>query len=156
MQLSTILSLDCTKSAVLCTSKKRVLELISELAAQKLDQNPQKLFEALLGREKMGSTGIGNGVAIPHGRINGINQAIAVFIRCSEPIPFEAVDNQQVDLVFALFVPEELCKAHLSTLSYIAEKLSDKQRCRQLRNATSDAEFYEIVTTELKDSSNAT
>ncbi|MCL4133125.1 UNVERIFIED_CONTAM: hypothetical protein GTU68_010869 [Idotea baltica] len=67
MQLSTILSLDCTKSAVQCTSKKRALELISEIAAPHLGQNPQELFESLLNREKMGSTGIGNGIVFPTG-----------------------------------------------------------------------------------------
>lgn len=146
MQLSTILSLDCTKSAVQCTSKKRALELISEIAAPKMGQNPQELFESLLSREKMGSTGIGNGIAIPHGRIFNCDDALAVLIQCQEPIEFDAIDNRPIDILFALFVPDEQCKLHLQTLSSVAEKLNDKQVLRQLRHAESDDELYQIIT----------
>ncbi|WP_394211676.1 PTS IIA-like nitrogen regulatory protein PtsN [Enterovibrio calviensis] len=146
MELKDVLKLDCTKSAVLCSSKKRALEMISELAAIELDQNPQKLFECMLGREKMGSTGIGNGIAIPHGRIFNSDHAVGVFIQCAEPIEFDAIDNQPVDLLFALLVPDDQCKEHLKTLSLIAQKLGDKQICRQLRHANSDQELYDIIT----------
>ncbi|WP_407331494.1 PTS IIA-like nitrogen regulatory protein PtsN [Enterovibrio sp. 27052020O] len=146
MELKDVLKLDCTKSAVLCSSKKRALEIISELAAIELDQNPQKLFECMLGREKMGSTGIGNGIAIPHGRIFNSEHAVGVLIQCSEPIEFDAIDNQPVDLLFALLVPDEQCKEHLKTLSLIAKKLGDRQVCRQLRQASSDQELYDIIT----------
>jgi len=146
MQLSTILSLDCTKSAVQCTSKKRALELISEIAAPQIGQNPQELFESLLNREKMGSTGIGNGIAIPHGRMFNCNNAVAVLIQCQEPIEFDAIDNRPVDILFALLVPDEQCKLHLKTLSSVAEKLNDKQVLRQLRHAENDDELYQIIT----------
>ncbi|WP_318472799.1 PTS IIA-like nitrogen regulatory protein PtsN [Photobacterium leiognathi] len=148
MQLSHVLSLDCTKSAVPCSSKKRALELISEIAAVHLDQNPQPLFECMLNREKMGTTGIGNGIAIPHGRISNSDQAIAVLVQCQEPIDFDAIDNQPVDLLFALFVPEDQCKEHLKTLASMAEKLGNKQVCKQLRNAKNDQELYQILTDE--------
>ena len=144
MQLSTILSLDCTRSAVLCSSKKRVLEVVSELAAKRLEQNPQKLFEALLNREKMGSTGIGHGIAIPHGRIQGSNHAVGVLLHCTKPIDYNAVDNRAVDLIFALLVPENLCKTHLSTLAHIAEKFSNKALCREMRHITSDESLYQL------------
>jgi PTS system nitrogen regulatory IIA component len=146
MQLSRVLSLDCTKSAVHCSSKKRALEIISEIAAEHLDQNPQPLFECMLNREKMGSTGIGNGIAIPHGRINNSDEAIAVLIQCQDPIQFDAIDNQPVDLLFALLVPDAQCQEHLKTLSCMAEKLSNKQICKQLRTAKSDEELYQILT----------
>ncbi|USH02784.1 PTS IIA-like nitrogen regulatory protein PtsN [Grimontia kaedaensis] len=146
MELKDVLKLDCTKSAVLCSSKKRALEVISELAASQLDQNPQKLFECMLGREKMGSTGIGNGIAIPHGRIFNSDHAVGVLVQCAEPIEFDAIDNQPVDLLFALLVPDDQCKEHLKTLSLIAQKLGDKKVCRQLRNASSDQELYDIIT----------
>ncbi len=146
MQLSDVLKPDCTKSAVQCSSKKRALEIISEVAAQTLDQSPKKLFESLLSREKVGSTGIGNGIAIPHGRSSQIDKAVAVLIQCAEPIQFDAIDNQPVDLLFALLVPDEQCKEHLKTLSLMAEKLSDKQVLKRLRNAGSDQELFEIMT----------
>lgn len=145
MEVADILSRDCTRSVVPCTSKKRALEIISELAAQHLKVSSQQLFDCLLAREKMGSTGIGNGIAIPHGRISDENRATAVLLTFAEPVEFDAIDNQPVGLVFALFVPEQECKQHLKTLSLIAEKLSDKQICKQLRQASSDDELYQIM-----------
>ncbi|UJF19581.1 PTS IIA-like nitrogen regulatory protein PtsN [Vibrio sp. SS-MA-C1-2] len=146
MNLNSILSLDCTKSAVQCSSKKRALEIISELAAKKLEQNPQKLFDSMLSREKMGNTGIGKGIAMPLGRIHHSDHAIAILLQCETPIEFDAVDNRPVDLLFALFVPEQQCKDYLVTLSDIADKLTDKNLYRQLRYAKSDQELYQIIT----------
>lgn len=145
MQLSEVLSLDCTKSAVQCSSKKRALEIISEIAALHTGQNATELFECMLSREKMGSTGIGNGIAIPHARMSDSEKAVAVLLQCEEPIEFDAIDNRPVDLLFALLVPEDQCKEHLKTLACIAERLNDKQILKQLRHAESDQELYNIM-----------
>ncbi len=145
MQLNQVLSLDCTKSAVQCTSKKRALEIISEIAAQHGELNPTTLFECLLNREKVGSTGIGNGIAIPHGRMQDSEQAIAVLIQCEEPIEFDSIDNRPVDILFALLVPDEQCQLHLKTLAQMAERLNDKATLKQLRQASSDQELYDIM-----------
>lgn len=147
MQISEVLSLDCTKSAVQCTSKKRALELISNLVAEHTGQDSTELFECMLSREKMGSTGIGNGIAIPHARMYSSDEAVAVLLQCQEPIEFDAIDNRPVDLLFALLVPDEQCKLHLKTLSTMAEKLNDKAILKQLRNAQSDEELFQIMTT---------
>lgn len=146
MDLKEVLNLDCTKGAVPCSSKKRSLEIISEIAAPFLEESTQKLFECLLSREKMGSTGIGNGIAIPHGRVVNGDKAIAVLIQCEDAIAFDAIDNQPVDLLFALFVPENLCKQHLQTLAYIAQKMGEKQIGKRLRQAGSAQELYDIIT----------
>lgn len=145
MQLNTILSLNSTKSAVQCSSKKRALELISEIAAPHLKQNSQTLFESLLNREKLGSTGIGNGVAMPHGRIDDNEQAIAVLIQSQEPIEFDSVDNCPVNIILGLFVPNNQCKKYLELLSKLSEDLKDKHLLRQLRQAEDDQELYNIV-----------
>lgn len=145
MQLSEVLSLDCTKSAVQCSSKKRALEIISEIAALHTGLNATELFECMLSREKMGSTGIGNGIAIPHARMTSSDEAVAVLLQCEEPIEFDSIDNRPVDLLFALLVPEEQCKQHLKTLSSMAERLNDKQTLKQLRGAKSDQELYNIM-----------
>ncbi|EHK7541586.1 PTS IIA-like nitrogen regulatory protein PtsN [Vibrio cholerae] len=145
MQLSEVLSLDCTKSAVQCSSKKRALEIISEIAALHTGQNATELFECMLSREKMGSTGIGNGIAIPHARMPDSENAVAVLLQCEEPIEFDSIDNRPVDLLFALLVPEDQCKEHLKTLACMAERLNDKQILKQLRNAASDQELYNIM-----------
>ena len=146
MQLREVLSLDCTKSAVQCTSKKRALEIISEIAAEHSGQSSTELFECMLSREKMGSTGIGNGIAIHHARMTASDNAIAVLLQCDTPIEFDAIDNRPVDLLFALLVPEDQCKEHLKTLSCMAERLNDKQVLKQLRSAQSDQELYDIMT----------
>jgi PTS system nitrogen regulatory IIA component len=146
MQISDVLTLDCTKSAVHCTSKKRALEIISQIAADHSGQDSTELFECMLNREKMGSTGIGNGIAIPHARMFTSEQAIAVLVQCKDPIEFDAIDNRPVDLLFALLVPDAQCKEHLKTLSCMAEKLSNKQILKQLRSAKSDQELFDIVT----------
>ncbi len=137
-----------TAHAVLSTApaKNAPWKLISQVAADKLGTNAQKLFECMLSREKLGTTGIGAGIAIPHGRTLDSQQAIGVLLQCSEPIEFDAVDKRPVDLLFALLVPDEQCKVHLKTLSIIAEKLNDKKLCRQLRSADSDQALYNIIT----------
>ncbi|BDM63159.1 PTS IIA-like nitrogen-regulatory protein PtsN [Shewanella sp. NFH-SH190041] len=145
MELSTILQPECTTCAT-PGSKKKVLELISDLvAAQYPTLSAQEVFESLLAREKMGSTGIGNGIAIPHGRLANIEQPIAVLVKCTEPIPFDAIDNQPVDILFALLVPEAQCQEHLATLSAMAEKLSDKQIVKQLRKTQDETELYQVI-----------
>ncbi|CAM4296589.1 PTS IIA-like nitrogen regulatory protein PtsN [Vibrio astriarenae] len=145
MQLSEVLTLDCTKSAVPCTSKKRALELISELVAEQTGISSTELFECMLSREKMGSTGIGNGIAIPHARMQSTDNAVAVLLQCQDPIEFDAIDNRPVDILFALLVPDAQCKEHLKTLSSMAERLNDKQVLKQLRNAQNDQELYDIM-----------
>lgn len=147
IQLSSVLSIDCTKVSVNCTSKKRVLEIISELGARQLNISSQIIFDALLTRERLGSTGIGNGIAIPHGKLEEDTfRAVAVFIRLIQPIAFDAIDNQPVDLLFALLVPMNQCKAHLHILSLVAEKFADKTICRRLRAAENDKALYKIIT----------
>ncbi|AWT19250.1 PTS IIA-like nitrogen regulatory protein PtsN [Klebsiella michiganensis] len=150
LQLSNVLNQECTRSQVHCQSKKRALEIISELAAKQLGLSSQIVFEAILTREKMGrmgSTGIGNGIAIPHGKLEEDTlRAVGVFVQLETPIAFDAIDNQPVDLLFALLVPADQTKTHLHTLSLVAKRLADKTICRRLRAAQSDEELYEIIT----------
>lgn len=143
LSIAELLSPDCTRSAVPCTSKKRALEIVSELAAPKLGLEAQVIFDSLQAREKMGTTGIGCAIAIPHGRIPDGYPALGVLMTLEQPVPFDAIDNQPVDLVFALLVPESECKTHLKTLSLVAEKFNDKNLCRQLRQAESDEALYQ-------------
>ncbi|QLE86954.1 MULTISPECIES: PTS IIA-like nitrogen regulatory protein PtsN [Shewanella] len=146
MELSTILRPECTTCAT-PGSKKKVLELISDLAAvQYPTLSSQEIFESLLAREKMGSTGIGNGIAIPHGRLSNIEYPVAVLVKCAEPIAFDSIDNQPVDILFALLVPSDQCEQHLSTLSCMAEKLNDKFILKQLRKSHDEAELYQVIT----------
>ncbi|PHR63400.1 MAG: PTS IIA-like nitrogen-regulatory protein PtsN [Idiomarina sp.] len=147
MDLSTLLSPDCTRCAVDGSSKKKVLELIGQMAAPRLSGTTSfDVFESLLNRERLGSTGIGMGVAIPHGRLASANKPVAILITLSSPIDFDAIDNQPVDIIFALLVPEDQHEQHLQTLASVAQRLNDKNCTRALRDAHSDQELYDLFT----------
>ncbi|MCF6434859.1 PTS IIA-like nitrogen regulatory protein PtsN [Pseudoalteromonas sp. MMG022] len=146
MKLSSLINKDCSKAAVLFNSKKRVLEYISELAHEQLPELSQHdILNALMSREKLGSTGIGKGIAIPHGRIEGIDEVTAMLLVNQQGIPFDAIDNRPVDIFLALIVPDGDNQQHLKTLAAIAEKLNNKEFCKQLRNAGNDEELYAII-----------
>ena len=119
MKLNEILTLDCTFCAVPVTSKKNILEQMSAIAAEKISEHSQfELLDSLMEREKMGSTGIGKGIAIPHGRLSKTEKVLAVIFTAQEPIAFDAIDNRDVDIFIALFVPENCCQEHLTTSKY--------------------------------------
>ena len=117
------------------TSKKRVFEKVGLLFENNLGIARSTVFEALFDREKLGSTGIGQGVAIPHGRIKGLKEAKGAFVRLSSPVPFESPDAKPVSLLFVLLVPEHATEQHLQILSELAELFSDR-RCREALTGT--------------------
>lgn len=148
MTLQDILTPDCTFCAVSGSSKKRILDEICTVAAKKLkSHDTYELIESLLNREKMGSTGIGNGIAIPHGRLSNTKKVIAILMTTEEPIDFDAIDNRPVDIFIALFVPEDSCQEHLTTLQSIAKIFSDKQICKQVRKCSSNQQLFELIQT---------
>ncbi|WP_372767281.1 PTS IIA-like nitrogen regulatory protein PtsN [Pseudoalteromonas sp.] len=149
MKLADIIAEDCAKTAVLFNSKKRLFEFISDLAHQQAPEiTAQEFLEALLQREKLGSTGIGKGLAIPHGRINGLQDTIGFLIVNQSPIPFDAIDDKDVDIFVVLLIPEQKCQHHLQTLATIADKLKDKHFCRQLRHAENNHQLYQVISSE--------
>jgi nitrogen PTS system EIIA component len=126
------------------TSKKRALELLGELVADATgDLDQRTVFDSLLGRERLGSTGLGHGVALPHGRLAASPQAIGAVIKLDRGIDFDAIDQQPVDLLFALIVPEHFTDEHLKILAYLAEMFSNQDFCQQLRSCRSDRELYD-------------
>jgi PTS system nitrogen regulatory IIA component len=147
MEIKDILHPDCTLCAVQGTSKKRVLELISQIANQYLiDIDQATILSSLTCREKMGSTGIGNGIALPHGRLHDLENVIAILVTSEKPIDYDAIDNTPVDIFFAILVPENKASEHLSTLSTIATKLNNKEILSRMRKATTDQELFEAIT----------
>ncbi|MDO6564067.1 PTS IIA-like nitrogen regulatory protein PtsN [Amphritea sp. 1_MG-2023] len=138
-------------SGVLCAleggSKKRILEIASQQISEHYPElEPELIFAGLLGRERLGSTGIGEGVAIPHCRLDECNKATALLIQLQEPIDFDAIDAQPVDLLFVLVVPSEACDQHLQTLSNLAELFSQASFRDQLRNAESVEALFAAAT----------
>jgi PTS system nitrogen regulatory IIA component len=146
MEIKDILHPDCTLCAVQGTSKKRVLELISQIANQYLmDIDQATILSSLTCREKMGSTGIGNGIALPHGRLQDLENVIAIVVTSEKPINYDAIDNVPVDIFFAILVPENKASEHLGTLSSIARKLNNKETLSRMRKAKSDKELFEAL-----------
>jgi PTS system nitrogen regulatory IIA component len=128
------------------TSKKRLLELLSGLLADGAGPEiERRVFDSLCAREKLGSTGLGHGVAIPHGRTGALPGAVGAFVRLSDPIDFSALDGQPVDLVFALAVPEHFTNQHLLLLSQLAEMFSDTAFCARMRAAPDSAALHALL-----------
>ena len=128
MNISDIISPDRVVCDIDASSKKRALEQLSDMIATDSTPSllPQDVVDSLIARERLGSTGIGYGVAIPHGRVKNTDHAIAAFARLHEGIDFDAADNQTVDLLFALLVPEDSTNEHLQLLAQLAEMFSDE------------------------------
>jgi PTS system nitrogen regulatory IIA component len=128
------------------TSKKRVLESASRLLADS-DNNlsPRAIFDCLIARERLGSTGLGHGVAIPHGRVAGLDKTIGVFIRVPKGVDFDAPDNEPVDLIFTLLVPEESTEEHLQVLANIATYFNSRDSRDALRVDISPEKARELL-----------
>ena len=108
------------------SSKKRLFECVAQLFAEQSGLSQTEVFDCLIARERLGSTALGQGVAMPHGRHAGVLAATGAFVRLKEPIEFDAPDNKPVSLVFVLAVPENECGQHLGVLSHLAERFADK------------------------------
>ena len=132
-----------------CSSKKRSLDLLSKLLANALPEFTEgELFDSLIGRERLGSTGLGNGVALPHGRVNGLKAPMAALVVLSEGIDFDAIDGKPVDLLFALLVPGEAHQQHLDILANVARLFSQGSFCHRLRAAKESRELFDVATSE--------
>jgi PTS system nitrogen regulatory IIA component len=146
MDIQAIVSLDRTECAVQCNSKKRILEIIADIAAKNNEHIEQAtVLNSLLARERMGSTGIGNGIALPHGRLAGLDRVIAIVVTSTPAIDFDALDEKPVDIFFALLVPEEQTEGHLQTLATVAGKLSNKDTIKAIRRATTSDDILSAL-----------
>jgi PTS system nitrogen regulatory IIA component len=144
--LKDLITEDCIECAVPLTSKKRVLEEIAQLAAHKYAELDQHiLLDSLMEREKMSSTGIGNGIAIPHGRLKNTERAQAVIVTTAQAIDFDAIDKRPVDTFIALFVPEASCKEHLVTLQSIAQLLQQSDVLKFIRQCQNPHQLFEYI-----------
>jgi len=146
MHLLDLISPARISAGVSASSKKRLLEVVADLLIQ--DQPAEldrPVFDSLCARERLGSTGLGHGVAIPHGRTPGLTTATGAFVRLREPLDFGAPDGEPVDLVFALAVPEHFTHQHLVLLSQLAEMFGDAQFRDSLRQAPDSAAIHRLL-----------
>lgn len=130
------------------TSKKRVFERVGLLFENNQGIARSSVFEALFAREKLGSTGLGHGIAVPHGRIKGLKEAKGAFVRLASPVPFESPDGQPVSLLFVLLVPEHATDQHLQILSELAELFSDRASRESLSVATDADRVRQVFSSE--------
>jgi len=136
------------------TSKKRVFEQAGLLFENNLHIAQNKVFDSLFAREKLGSTGLGQGVAIPHGRIKGLSKAAAAFFRMKEPVLFDAPDGRPVNLICILLVPEKATDQHLQILSELAQMFSVKSFRDSLLTSKNTEETHQLISNWMPDASN--
>lgn len=143
MEITSILDQQCAQVALAANSRKRVLEAASDLLAEQYPElSARQLFDELMNRERLGSTGIGEGVAIPHCRID-CEHILGALITLEHSVDYDAIDDQPVDLLFVLVVPKEETSAHLELLAALARLFSKPENRRALRASGSDRELYQ-------------
>jgi len=134
------------------SSKKRSLEVLSDLLAGAVpDYTQAEIFDSLVARGRLGSTGLGNGVALPHGRLRSLKQPIAALLTLKQGIDFDAIDRQPVDLLYALLVPESSDEEHLKILAQLAALFSNPEFCSRLRNCSSSEQCLELIHNQSRD-----
>ena len=127
------------------SSKKRLFEQVGLVYENRHGIGKGLVFDSLFARERLGSTGLGQGVAIPHGRIKGLKDAIGVFVRLAQPVPFDAPDGKAVNLVFVLLVPEHATEKHLEILSELAQMFSDRALREAMAQAPDAAALHQLI-----------
>ena len=136
MQIGDLLDRSAIALRVSASSKRQVLSVISEIAARNFGLDAGDVLDALLAREQAGSTGVGHGVAAPHARVEGLDRLRGIFVRLEQPVDFDAVDDQPVDLIFALFAPKDAQGVeHLRALARVSRVLRQSDLRQQLRQA---------------------
>ena len=128
------------------TNKKQALQEIARRAAATTGIAERAIYDSLAERERLGSTGIGNGIAVPHGKLAGLGRMYGFFVRLDRPIPFEAVDNRPVDLMFVLLAPADAGAEHLRALALVSRLLRDGTICQKLRGTDNADALYALLT----------
>ncbi len=144
--LSDFISPDNVVCGIRASSRKRVLEVLGEVLTENSDEvSAQAVFNSLHMRERLGSTGIGYGIAIPHGRMDGLETVLGAFVQLESGIDFDSPDGKNVDLLFALLVPEDSTEIHLKLLAQLSQMFKDKVLCDQLRLAKSRQSLHDLL-----------
>ncbi|MCK0171090.1 PTS sugar transporter subunit IIA [Aliiroseovarius sp. S1123] len=149
MELASILAPSAVKVLSTVSSKKRLFQDLGDIAADCYGINAEDAFAALSERENLGPTGVGRGVALPHARLAGVTEVTGCFVRVERPFDFDAVDRQPVDLIFALFAPEDSGVDHLKALALVSRSMRDASICAKLRANTDTAALHALLTDSL-------
>lgn len=145
MKISDIMTKNSVFVGIKAATKRELLQEIADLASKVADIDNRTIFDSLLERENLGSTGFGGGTALPHGRFADISQVYGFFIQLNSPLDFEAIDGKPVDLVFVLLSPEGSGADHLTALARISRILKDESLCSKLRKMSSAEDIYALL-----------
>lgn len=146
MDISDLLSLESVLADLKVTSKKQSLQELAKKAAELTGLHERVIFDTLLERERLGTTGVGRGIAIPHGKLTHLDGLHGIFARLDRPVDFDSIDENPVDLIFLLLAPETAGADHLKALSKISRLLRDEEVCNKLRGASSAEALYALLT----------
>jgi len=151
MEINDLLVLEGVTADLKATSKKQALQDLARRAADVSGMHERAVFDVLMERERLGTTGVGNGIAIPHGKLPNLERLYGLFARLGQPIDFQAIDERPVDLVFVLLAPEGAGADHLKALARISRLLRDQSVCDKLRGTDSAEALYAILTESEED-----
>ena len=146
MEIAEMISPSSVIANLRVTSKKQALQELAKKAAEVTGQPERSIFEVLIERERLGTTGVGNGIAIPHGKLPGLDRLYGLFARLETPIEFDAIDEQPVDLICLLLAPETAGADHLKALARISRLLRDGTICKKLRGSETPDAIYALLT----------
>jgi nitrogen PTS system EIIA component len=145
MDIGQLLKRDAVAVRVSANSKRQALVALAEIASRSLGLSEAEILDALLEREQQGSTGVGQGVAVPHARLKGLDRMAGVFVKLETPVPFDAVDDRPVDLLFALFAPQAAGMEHLRALAKVSRLLRQSELREHLRQARTGDALYALL-----------
>ena len=145
MEISDFITPASIFSKLPATSKKQALQELAKRASDISELNERVIFDALIERERLGTTGVGNGIAIPHGKLAGLDRLHGLFARLDKPIEFDSIDEQPVDLIFLLLAPECAGADHLKALARVSRLLRDRSTCEKLRGSEDPNALYALL-----------
>ncbi|MDD9876417.1 MAG: PTS IIA-like nitrogen regulatory protein PtsN [Magnetovibrio sp.] len=146
MEISDLITSDEVVANLKATSKKQILQELSRRAADITGLHERAIFDILMERERLGTTGVGNGIAIPHGKLPDLERLHGLFARLEQPVDFQAIDERPVDLIFLLLAPESAGADHLKALAKVSRVLRDSATCEKLRGTDTGEALYAILT----------
>ncbi len=145
MELADLLTPESIIANLKATSKKQALQELSKRIAKIIEHDERDIFDILLEREKLGTTGVGDGIAIPHGKLESLDKLYGFFARLERPVDFDSIDERPVDLIFLLLAPESAGADHLKALARVSRLLRDKAKCDKLRGSNNPEALYALL-----------
>ena len=146
MEISDLITVESVDANLRATSKKQALQELAKRAAEISGEHERAIFDVLMERERLGTTGVGNGIAIPHGKLAALDRLHGLFARLETPVDFQSIDEQPVDLVFVLLAPETAGADHLKALARVSRLLRDASVCDKLRGSDNNEALYALLT----------